>query len=315
MDPERLISVDWGTTSLRICLVQCDPFKLIQHLDCPGQGIQVVNARVAEASASERVSEFASVLRSSLARLEHEQSGWPVLISGMASSSIGMKELPYQTLPMLLKAQSLEPEALPPSDDFQHPTYLFTGLCDGDRDVMRGEETQVLGLVDLPSDAMVVVPGTHSKHIGVEGGAIIGFRTFMTGELFALMSQHSILRHSVVCTEEALMNETAFREGVLAGAREPLLASLFGVRTACLFERRGAVDNADYLSGLLIGSELASLIEYSGQQLILCGGRLTDAYSLAFEALGLGGALWVIPESESDLATARMHAAWWRAQV
>jgi 2-dehydro-3-deoxygalactonokinase len=126
---------------------------------------------------------------------------------------------------------------------------------DGDiPDVMRGEETQVLGAAI--EDGTVVLPGTHSKWVRVERGRIVGFTTWMTGEVFAVLASHSILGRLMTGEAE---DEDAFARGLARGAASggALLHELFGVRTQGLFGAVPATGLRDYLSGVLIGAELA----------------------------------------------------------
>lgn len=312
MSDEHLISVDWGTSSLKVSVVRPRPFRVLETINDIQLGVQAVHAKVIDECPADRLVHFTTVLKAALQRLETIEPGFPVLISGMASSSIGMLELPYQSLPISLNAPNLKPRHLTPANNWPHSIYLFTGWRDGERDIMRGEEAQVLGLTEKPVRATVILPGTHSKHIKIQDATMVRFTTFMTGEFFELMSSHSILRHSIDVQSGSMLDSTkAFKEGVGVGAGQPLLASLFGIRPATLFGKRSPSHSADYLSGLLIGSEIATLLDGSGGELILCGGSLTDCYQLALETLGMGKALRVIPQSDSEQATARMHAMWW----
>ncbi len=131
-------------------------------------------------------------------------AGAPIAISGMASSSIGWQELPYARLPMSLDGSGLlwrdaEPLSL---GDTEHRVILVSGART-DTDVLRGEETEVIGLFNLgeleqfQARSLVIKPGTHSKHVQVADGQLVDFATFMTGELFDVLSRHSILRYSI----------------------------------------------------------------------------------------------------------------------
>ena len=122
---------------------------------------------------------------------------------------------------------------------------------------MRGEEVQIFGAMRLAglTEGLFVLPGTHSKWATVRGGRITGFRTFMTGEFYGLLSQHSILARTLEA--EAPLDEAAFLRGVArAGNGEGLLHNAFGARALALFGRLSPVESASYVSGLLIGEEL-----------------------------------------------------------
>ena len=133
---------------------------------------------------------------------------------------------------------------------------------DRDGDVIRGEETQIVGLIDRePGFAgLAIHPGTHSKWITVAGGAITDFQTYMTGEMFELLSKHSFLRHSVAGGGRDLTAIPDFALGVRRTASEglPFLAATFSVRVRQLLDDVAREDNLAYLSGLVIGGEIAA---------------------------------------------------------
>ena len=169
---------------------------------------------------------------------------------------------------------------------------------------MRGEETEILGLYEslgtsAPSHAVVVLPGTHSKHVEVRDGAIIGFRTFMTGEVFDLMARQSVLRHSVEVDSEWIPE--MFVEGVKASVGQPLLSVLFQVRTRQVLRKLSPPSNTSFLSGLLIGAELAAFQHSNLPILLTAGDRLRRNYGLAADALGLGDR--VLSVDSSPLST------------
>src|SRR5262245_7472016 len=266
LSPVRpFVSCDWGTSHFRLRLV--------------GEGIaQEVRtddgvAKLA-ASGGDRAENFRVTLARGLERLQ-APAEIPILISGMASSSIGWKELPYARLPFALDGGSA---VWAPMDD---RTYLISGLR-SDTDVLRGEETEALGLVstlgpDFPAAAVCVLPGTHSKHLEVDTGGITGFQTHMTGELFALLSQQSVLRHST--DPGAPFDRAAFVEGVGQAQRQPLPAALFRVRTRHVLDRREVPSNTSFLSGLLIGTELAGLNDSDRTVILASGEPLRTAYT------------------------------------
>ena len=204
----------------------------------------------------------------------------PVIISGMASSSIGMLELPYKALPFDVSGVDLLPAVLPAAKGSPRIVYLVPGVRSAD-DVMRGEETQLIGCgfntpgpavntpgraVSTPGQRVFVFPGTHSKHIHVRDGQAVAFRTYMTGELFALLTKQSVLSASVTAPGEtgaaggsaALLPE-AFFAGIAASHDTSLLHTAFLTRTNQLFHKYSKEDNYHFLSGLLIGEELRDL--------------------------------------------------------
>jgi 2-dehydro-3-deoxygalactonokinase len=179
--------------------------------------------------------------------------------------------------------------------------YLVSGVRSDD-DIMRGEETEVLGaarLLGLETDAVLVLPGTHAKHVRVSGGQMVGFRTFMTGELFDVLTHHSILRHT---TEQGRGEPgDAFLEGMAAVASEPLTAAIFRARTRSSLGGLDAESNGAFLSGVLIGAELAAMPR--DLPVVLCGGRrLGPLYAAALRELGARDVTVVAPEDVEGLS-------------
>ena len=171
---------------------------------------------------------------------------------------------------------------------------IVPGLrCDhaGVPDVMRGEETQVFGALRLldAADGTFILPGTHSKWVRAEGGAITDFATLMTGEFYALLRHHSILSRMLPAQDDAMLHPDAFDAGVAQANRSPsLLQSAFSVRTLSLFDKLAQAQRASYLSGLVIGEELRSEpIEPRGDLTLVGDDALTLRYARAFESRGL----------------------------
>jgi 2-dehydro-3-deoxygalactonokinase len=232
---------------------------------------------------------FAPVLRDHLAKLGAPKN-IPVVISGMAGARQGWVEAPYLHTPTRLDALHAGAVRVDADRDIR----ILPGIAQAraDRpDVMRGEETQLLGTIDPAFSGLVCIPGTHSKWVKIEAGAIVGFATYMTGELFAVISQHSILAHAVEAAGQPAANSVPFREGLAAARASPsgLTSSLFRLRAAQLlgFEQRS--DGIDRLSGLLIGSEISDATARFGrpQRLrLLCAGRLGELYEVALREHG-----------------------------
>ncbi len=234
----------------------------------------------------------------------------PIVISGMASSSIGWQELPYAALPLPLDGRRLVWRALDPLEPGGGPVLLISGLASGD-DVMRGEETEVLGAARLlagrpiAGEGIVLLPGTHSKHVHLSGGAIVGFRTFITGELFDVLANHSVLRHSVVLNAAAEpaspKTSAAFDVGVRLGAGEPLPAALFQVRSRSLLAGYAAAECRALLSGMLIAAELAALEQPAWARLpvaLAAPAETSASYARAAELLGWKARLTVLAPAD-----------------
>ena len=197
-------------------------------------------------------------------RLQSFLEGWigsgptvPVVMSGMVGSRLGWVEAPYVAAPAALSelAQRLVKAGQVAGCD----CWIVPGVSmdsGSQPDVMRGEECQILGalLTRQQSDAMFVLPGTHSKWARVSGRRLVAFRTYMTGELFNLLRQSGTLAQLMTGDDE---DGDAFARGVLAMADDAqLLNRLFSVRSLALFGRLEGRVLASYLSGLLIGAEL-----------------------------------------------------------
>ena len=164
-----------------------------------------------------------------------------------------------------------------------------------DGDVMRGEETQMIGLIDREPgfSGTAILPGTHSKWVRIENGVIVDFQSFITGELFALLSQKSFLRHSVAEAAGDLSVAPDFALGVRRTAKDglPFLGALFSVRARQLLAGVRSADNLAYLSGLLIGGEIAAArtmrpLEPATPVRIVGSRSLARAYHAALQSLG-----------------------------
>ena len=264
-------SCDWGTTNLRVRIVRGD--AVIKELRTE-QG----------ASTLKSPEEFRTALGAAMDSLGAAK---PVVISGMAGSSIGWKELPYARLPFRLDGSDAVVEEIEPD------TFLISGVR-SEEDVMRGEETELLGLEIGQEEAVVILPGTHSKHCVLRNGAMVSFRTFMSGELHALLGSHGILRQSVAPG----WDEAAFLEGIDEATRGALTSSLFKIRTRSLLHRKSPESNGSYLSGLLIGSELLALPK-DLPLVLAAAGKIAAPYRLAFCALGLEARSRILSDEEA----------------
>src|SRR5258706_6223281 len=146
--------------------------------------------------------------------------------------------------------------------------------------------------INTSESVMCIFPGTHSKHIQVQKGKIVDFQTYMTGEVFQVMSQHSILKDTLPAFNNELpINKTdarAFCQGIGHSGVSNLLHTLFTVRSNLLFEYLTKEENFFYLSGLLIGTELRSLKDNGGGRIVLCSGsNVFHLYELAVQELNL----------------------------
>ncbi|MDR7267430.1 2-dehydro-3-deoxygalactonokinase [Pelomonas saccharophila] len=274
MSDARLIALDWGSTRLRAFLLGADGAVLETRQS--GQGASTLAGKAAFEQA------FSAVTA--------DWPGLPALACGMVGSQHGWREAPYAPCPA--DAAALARHAL----KLDERISILPGLMHdgGQPDVMRGEETQIVGALalhpDLAARACLVLPGTHSKWARVEAGRVTGFATHMTGELYALLRQHSVLARLMPADGASPPSSQAFLAGVDAARKEGALShQLFAVRTLGLFKRLAAEQLPDYLSGLLIGHEIAhELAGGAPGRLALVGDpALCERYALALGRFGV----------------------------
>ena len=231
---EGFIAVDWGTTNRRAYRVD-------------GEG------RCGEEFEDDRgvLSVPDGGFDAAVAEIRSRLGDKPLLLAGMIGSNRGWIEAPYLPCPAGLDALAA---TLVWADE---RTAIVPGVCDPRRaDVMRGEEVQLLGAVAdgmVPPDALICHPGTHNKWVEVAGGRIASFRTIMTGELFNLLREHSVL--SDLLAEPAEPGD-AFDAGVRDGLADDVQAQLFSVRSRVLLGKERREDAPSYTSGLLIGGDV-----------------------------------------------------------
>ncbi|WP_375582440.1 2-dehydro-3-deoxygalactonokinase [Cyclobacterium xiamenense] len=290
----QFLSCDWGTSSFRLRLVRVEDMRIIgEYLS--EMGVQQANRDYLNAKdSSGRTFFYRKLIKKAVRSLESELhldlAQTMIICSGMASSSIGIDELPYAELPFPVDGSRMNIQFYRPTEEMDHPLFLLSGVK-SESDVMRGEETQLIGIIlqlkNFDGSGVFVFPGTHSKHITVSKQVVTDFQTYMTGEVFWLMSRSSILSKSVSEGEEnGDASELAFIEGVRVGAKNNLLGSLFQVRTNDLFGKLVQNDNFHFLSGLLIGNELCNLVRNERRPVFLCAeGPLHYWYAKALEIL------------------------------
>lgn len=313
---DHFLCCDWGTSSFRLWLVKAANAEIVA-LKKSGKGIAPTFNSLDEkqkADPEERRHVYLRIVQQHIQELEQEQNisldGVPLLLSGMASSSIGMAELPYKPLPFNIDGADIGAAYFEASASFAHPVLLISGVR-SDIDVMRGEETQLVGTVPdktAEAEGLYIFPGTHSKHIWVKDGLASRFETYMTGEFFELLSNESILRVGIERNEELNSPEAqqSFREGVLAAKDANLLHMAFSVRTNDLFGKHSKKENFHYLSGLLIGAELQSLHPAEFPRVYIgADDRLRFRYETALEVLGMQAKIHALPGQWAEEAVVR----------
>jgi len=280
----QIIGLDWGTSSLRAYLI-AEGGAVIESLSCPW-GIQQVPG-----------GDFAKALSGTISAWQTAHAGLPIIASGMIGSRGGWREVPYIPCPVDPSTLAAGLLSVASSNGLVHlvPGVIQPGSLP---DVMRGEETQILGAlaggVTLASVSLVVLPGTHSKWVFVRNGLIQSFSTHMTGELFALLREHSILGRpareaSPRKSDEAFLLGIRVARDAAAGG---LSGRLFSARSLFLTGELPARHSLEYLSGLLIGEEIRSALAAQAPAplppILLIGDRdLCLRYQTGFAEFGL----------------------------
>jgi len=263
-----VLAVDWGTTNRRVHAIDADGAVVATEQD--GRGVLALQ----QADFAEEV----AAIRKRLGDL-------PVICAGMVGSSRGWAVVPYVPCPANIAGLAAALHWIEPGHTAIVPGVSH--ISQGRGDVMRGEEVQLLGATAAglaPPDARLCQPGTHCKWARMADGAIGDFRTTMTGELFALLTRHSLLADSIAGTAA---DGPAFREGVSDAADGALLGHLFGIRASDLLGLRARGDAASYASGLLIGSDVREQRLGPGDTVhLLASGDLAMLYTAAIEAVG-----------------------------
>lgn len=281
MTKPAFIAGDWGTTRLRLYL-------------CGADGAVLGRAQAEGAAVPGHAARFAAAV----AGWDAAHGKLPAVLGGMVGSTIGWKDVPYFTCPA--RPGDIAGGAL----RFDHdghaiaivPGLKCTGLT-GAPDVMRGEEVQILGALRLdPALAkgrhIFCMPGTHAKWVEVVDGAVARFQTALSGELFELLRKHSVLARD---GGEVDMDSDALKLG-LKTARQPadLLHLLFSARSRVVTGEMPKGDAASYLSGLVLGKDVATaaaLFGLTGTVHLVCTPQLAALYATALADYGLAAAV------------------------
>lgn len=267
------IAVDWGTSNLRAWAMATDGSVLAEATS--DQGMSTLTAADYEPALLGLIADWLGT------------DVTDVQISGMAGSRQGWIESPYSSVPC---PPVSGPGVLAPTADPRLNVRIVPGLSQSTpADVMRGEETQIAGFLSSNPgfDGVLCLPGTHSKWVEISAAEVISFRTFMTGELFALLAKQSVLRHSLGMG----WDEAAFEAAVAEAQTHPeaMARTLFGLRAESLLAGLSPSEATARLSGTLIGAELAAARPYwLGRPVALIGAsKLVDVYAAALGLQGL----------------------------
>ncbi len=307
----HFLSCDWGTSALRLRLVEAPALKIVAEVSSDeGNAATFAAWQKAALPAAQRLAFYQKVMARHLAKLAVpagvEFANLPLVVSGMASSTIGMKEVPYKAFPFAADGHDLALVHLPATAGFRHTTVLVSGVRTDD-DVMRGEEVQLVGcrLPNVAKPVLFLHPGTHAKHVTVRGGQAVALSTYMTGETFGLLAKKSILAASVKAGRGLNVPacRAAFEEGLKTSLAQDLLHGIFLTRTNDLFDKLPPTANFHFLSGVLIGAELRNLVEQDFAHIYLTGEpALVAAYEYALHLLGVAkSSLTVLDAVETTL--------------
>ena len=272
----RAIVVDWGTTAFRAWLIERDGGAVLDEIS-DGKGLLELSRE-----------DFPGYCRRQLTGWR-DGGGPPIYMAGMVGSAQGWQTAPQPPVPIDLPAIAA---ATVPAEGLE-AAWILPGCrrvdSDGVPDVMRGEEVQIMGALSASDrrSAVLCLPGTHSKWAWARDGALVDFTTSMTGEVYGLLLDHSLLARSA--RRDAPWQEAAFRRGLAQSALDGgLLHHLFTTRSRDLAGELAPDEAPSYLSGLLIGHELAAMaprIGSSAEPILLVGAaKLKRPYEVAMSA-------------------------------
>ncbi|WP_323764523.1 2-dehydro-3-deoxygalactonokinase [Marinovum sp.] len=267
MTQTSFIAVDWGSSSFRAWAV-----------DAEGTVLAATNGPDGLKSVENRG--FDAVIRAHCGTWMNADPTTPILMQGMVGARAGWHEAPY--VPCPARFNDLAAHALRFAID-THPAVILPGAC-MESDVMRGEEVQILGAALLTGQqtATICIPGTHCKWAELSGGALTGFSTFVSGELYQLLLTQSLVG---ALAQGDSHDDAAFRRGLDRGATLPLSHAVFAGRAGVLTGGLAPEEVASYLSGVLIGAECAAQGD-DGPVLLLASGVLTERYAAALAHFG-----------------------------
>jgi 2-dehydro-3-deoxygalactonokinase len=291
------VAVDWGTSNVRAWGIAADGSHTFSRQSDRGMG------KIGR-------TDYPAVLAELIG--DNAPAGTDTVVCGMAGARQGWLEAPYLDTPADLTR--LATGAVQP-DGTGFAVRILPGVCQrssGHEDVMRGEETQLLGLLALQPgfEGTAILPGTHSKWVEIRGGRIVRFSTAMTGELYEVLCQHSVLRHSFAAGAiDGPEIEDGIAEGMRAGLESPALATslVFRTRAAALLSGKGADWCSGYLSGLLVGVEIGGHRDWLGSNAVplIGSARFGRLYGAALKLIGVTGT----PVDASDATISGLIAA------
>jgi 2-dehydro-3-deoxygalactonokinase len=320
MQADYILCCDWGTTSFRLRLTNLKADVIAEtHSE---KGILFFHNQWLsqnDDNLERRFDYYLQYIQSQIREIHHgleiDIATLPLVISGMAISSIGMINMPYENLPFSVAGTTGFECRIQKNGA---PIILVTGVCSSD-DIMRGEETQIIGLYHtpelnniLPDSGIFVLPGTHSKHVSINDKAIVSIKTFITGELFHILRSNGTLSKSIAFLQEDRNanpdNQLAFINGIRESKKGSLLNNLFQVRVNDILKKLNKEQNFYYLSGLLIGSEFdylkkEAILSASNKLVVCCSQNFISYYTTVLKELGLMDDAIFLPPALFDKAT------------
>jgi 2-dehydro-3-deoxygalactonokinase len=298
---KKFLSVDWGTTNFRLRLVDRESENILIDYKSDDGILKTYDDFVNQITLGQQ-EYFINHLRAIILNIPHDVMQHPILLSGMASSSIGLKELPYAEFPFDKSGESLIFEKLHLDNELN--IILVSGVK-SNTGMMRGEEIQAIGLAEFMKDdkrGVLVLPGTHSKHMIYENGIFTELRNYMTGELFDVLTQNSILAKSVEKSNFDDKVKSHFLRGLDIGGQGDLSAHLLSVRANDVIHKIAASHNYHFLSGVIIGAELKDIISSEDYVYLAANEPLFSIYKTALTHIGNGGKLSFFDGDVSDQA-------------
>ncbi|CDG21826.1 2-dehydro-3-deoxygalactonokinase [Xenorhabdus poinarii G6] len=265
------IAIDWGSTNLRAWLYRDGVATEYRH---SASGITRLGNQTPQQV-------FDDITRG------WRDSGNPVVMAGMVGSNAGWISVPYLSCPTRLDDLAIH---LTPVDD---AVWIVPGLSvnrDGNCNVMRGEETQLLGAWREMPASVFIMPGTHSKWVLMKGDSVQDFRTVMTGELHYLLMNHSLIGSGL---PKQIPDESAFTRGLHLGLNDAaVLVRLFEVRAAHVLGKLPREYVSDWLSGILIGAEVAEMKSLydngvTDKATVIANPELAKRYVIALKQAGI----------------------------
>lgn len=281
---QHFISCDWGTTNFRLRLVETHSLNVLYE-NRTDQGIKRLYEAFLQQKGTDQQEFFYNYLARQIEKIPNTHREHLVVMAGMASSNIGLHELDYAEMPFKQTGEGLVWRLLSPKNELR--ILLISGVK-SESGLVRGEETQAIGLEKHLSqfeEGILLLPGTHSKHMAFKNGRFVALKNFMTGELFEVLSRKSILANSVIASPWNKNAEKAFKNGIEIGFKGELTTSLLSLRAKDVLDGYDKKSGYFFLSGMLIGDELAYLKNQEKKVFLAAPNSVFGLYKVALESI------------------------------